>query len=101
MEDAIGSDEVSIPTENTRNSPIIGVIRRKVGTKTFPWTAAVINHMPPQPQDEDIPAAKKPRLVTSISTAADEGEGLAAQTTDTLIQPPASNLQPSAKPPSY
>jgi hypothetical protein len=97
---AAGTDETSIPSENTRNGRIMnGVMRRKAGTKTFPWEAAAVNQTPPipplntleyfipfaanpapppPPQDEDIPAAKRPRLVTSSSMAADIGVGLLA-----------------------
>jgi hypothetical protein len=52
MEDPIGTDEVSIPlpAETTRNSQINnGVLRRKVGTKTFPWAAVAVDHTPPPP----------------------------------------------------
>jgi hypothetical protein len=118
MEDPTAStDEVSIPTENTRSTPRMNAVvtRRKVGTKTFPWAAAAINHTPPplsppplspppppsppppsgrrmsvrrkcadlqtcyspfsaNLEDEDMPAAKKPRLETSIPTVdADAG----------------------------
>jgi hypothetical protein len=66
------TDETSIPTENARNRPRMnGVMRHKVGTKTFPWTKAALNHTPP-PQDEDIPAAKKLRLQTSFPTSVDD-----------------------------
>jgi hypothetical protein len=46
MEDPTSIDEVSIPlpAENTRN-----ILRRKVGTKTFPWAASAIDHTPPPP----------------------------------------------------
>jgi hypothetical protein len=49
-----------------------GVMRRKVGTKTLPWTKAALNHTPPPPHDEDIPATKKLRLQTSFSTAVED-----------------------------
>jgi hypothetical protein len=97
---AAGTDETSIPSENTRNGRIMnGVMRRKAGTKTFPWEAAAVNQTPPipppntleyfipfaanpapppPPQDEDIPAAKRLWLVTSSSMAADIGLGFLA-----------------------
>jgi hypothetical protein len=39
--------------------------------ETFPWATAAVDHTSP-PQDEDTPAAKKPRLEMSISTAIDD-----------------------------
>jgi hypothetical protein len=69
-----GTDEVSIPTEDTRNGRRMrDAVRRKAGTKTHPWAAEALYDTPPQPQDEAIPAAKKPRLETSMMTAADVG----------------------------
>jgi hypothetical protein len=117
MEDP--TDEVStpLPAENTVNSQRAnGVMRRKVGEKTFPWmTAQAVDHTTPPPpngrsmsvrrkfadmleysnpfaanpaslppQGEDIPAPKKARIETSVSTAVDVLVGLAAQTTATL-----------------
>jgi hypothetical protein len=91
MEDP--TNATSAPMENTRNGPRInGVMRRKVGTKTFPWAVAAINHTPP-PQDVDIPVAKKPRFETSLSTAAaDVGVRVPvhALMTDTLTTAPPS-----------
>jgi hypothetical protein len=85
MEDPTGTDEVSLPAENTRNGPrTTGVIHRKVGTKALHWAAAA--------EDEGIPAAKKPRLETSISTAADVGLAVAEQTTDTLATASTSDI---------
>jgi hypothetical protein len=96
MGNPAGTDDgVSIPAaENTRNVPrMSGVImRRKVGTKTHPWATKIrtlitvpsVND-PPAPQDDAIPAAKKPRLETYISTAANVGVavGAAVHMTDT------------------
>jgi hypothetical protein len=50
MEDPTSIDEVSIPlpAENTRN-----ILRRKVGTKTFPWAASAIDHTPPPPPPQN------------------------------------------------
>jgi hypothetical protein len=130
MEDHNSTDEVSIPEENTRHSPrMSGAMRRKVGTKTYPWTTATaVEHTPPPPpppppddrrmsvrrkfsdllkyfnpfapnlasQDEDIPAAKKPRLETAVSTAVDVGVGVAVHMTDSLTTASPSNIVPVA-----
>jgi hypothetical protein len=74
-----------------------GTMQRKVGKKTYPWSAAVIHTSPPvfhasppvihtsppvihtsPPQDEDIPARKKPRLQASSSVVEDEADTLNA-----------------------
>jgi hypothetical protein len=64
MEDPMdtSTDEVSIPlpAENTRNSQINnGVLRRKVGTKTFPWAAVAVEHTPPPPPNGRIRSVRR------------------------------------------
>jgi hypothetical protein len=94
------TDEASIPSalvpaeENERNDQrFTGVFLRKVATRTFPTmlaaAAAVVANLrtrpPPQLQDEDIPAAKRPRLLASISSAEAADDAVAAHTSGTVI----------------
>jgi hypothetical protein len=76
------TDEASVPMKSyVIDSRILGVtVRRKNGTRTMPVPDKegnpVVPPLPPLPppsEDEDIPAAKRPRLQapTSFSTAAD------------------------------
>jgi hypothetical protein len=95
-----GTTEPFIPTYYVINGRAMGgTMRRKNGIRTLPQpTAAVeIPAMPPPPtEDEDLPAAKRPRLQapTSISTAAD------GVTTDSPDDTPTDPVTPAASVPS-
>jgi hypothetical protein len=68
--------EASIPTENVANNRrMSGTMRRKAAKRTMPPMPALL----PPSRDEDLPAAKRPRIQTYISTVVDGGVDADAQ----------------------
>jgi hypothetical protein len=101
-------DEAFVPTTYVFDSRILGVtVRRKKGKRTYPWPTPEENPaLPPPPlpalaptpaptpappEDEGIPAAKRPRLQapTSFATAADGDTTHPPDDTTTLAVTPA------------
>jgi hypothetical protein len=78
-----------LAAENERNCGRMNGMRRKF-TNLLEYLSNPFSTVPPPPQDEDISAAKKPRLEASIAADADAEEDtfFDAQTTDTLTAPP-------------
>jgi hypothetical protein len=80
------NEEASIPMEDERNGERMNVRRKFANMLKYfnPFST-----MPP-PQDEDAPAAKRPRLQasTSISNAEDADTVVDAHTTDTISASP-------------
>jgi hypothetical protein len=65
--------EAFIPMENVRDGPNLNrtfTVRRKAAKRTEPWYNYLASPPPPSPQDEAIPARKKPRLDPIISSTA-------------------------------
>jgi hypothetical protein len=72
MEGPIAEAEALIPMESVSNSDTnaTGSLRRKAARRTEPWYLAPPPPSPFQPpQNQDIPARKKPRLETTLATA--------------------------------
>jgi hypothetical protein len=57
-------------------------VRRKFSDLLQYFNPFAANLASPPPQDEDIPAAKKPRLETAVLTAVDVGVAVGVHTTD-------------------
>jgi hypothetical protein len=77
--------EASIPTENEGNGGRMSVRRKFANMLQYfnPFST-----MPPPPQDEDVPATKRPRLEASAGISAAEDAAVdadAVHTTDTVI----------------
>ncbi len=69
--------EAPIPAESAREDPNLNLtvaVRRKAAKRTLPWDLAAgeLDLVTPQPQAEDIPARKKPRLEEPFSVSTDE-----------------------------
>ena len=77
MQHPTDQDETSIPTDTTViNGPNMNrtvTVRRKAAKRSLPFDlkAEELHLVSPPPQDEDIPARKKPRLEEPLPTTAD------------------------------
>jgi hypothetical protein len=89
-------DNASIPTETVRDDPNMNrtfTVRRKAAKRTFPYDLKIgetIQLALPRPQDEEIPARKRPCLEESFPTSTDEAatENTLHDTTAELPPPP-------------
>jgi hypothetical protein len=97
------TNEASVPTETVSIAPNLNRTftgRRKAAKRSEPWYL-----VPPPPQDEGLPVAKKPRLQarSSISTSADRvvhAHTAERVTTDSHDDKPTYSVTPAASLPS-
>jgi hypothetical protein len=87
-------NEASIPMEHVLSGPHLSAgSGRKATKRSLPWNlvARKIHGALPPPQDEDIPAMKKPRLDKPYSTSTDEAttENMSHDTMVALTSPDA------------
>jgi hypothetical protein len=98
------TDEASIPTKYVINAQIVGArTRRKVATRTRPFflpNVAAENPTLSPPDDEDPPAAKKPRLEAPTGIFNTAGGVVHAHTTDTVTADLPEDTPPDAVTPA-
>jgi hypothetical protein len=100
----VPTDDASIPTKYKINAQIVGVrTRRKVANRTRPlFLPAIAAEIPALStlEDEDLPAAKRPRLQAPPSTSTATDGVVHAHTADTVTTGSLDDTPADAMPPA-